>query len=337
MSLDAAILKALRSSPSRGVSGADLSQQLGVSRAAVWARMEELRQLGYDISASPHFGYKLVSVPDVLHADDLLSRLDGKQVIGRDIHVFQSTTSTNDIVEKMARDGAREGVVVFAETQTQGRGRLGRKWVSPPKRGLWFSILLKPDLRPQSSTQITVGAAVALTRAIQARTSIVVETKWPNDLLIDGRKVAGILTELRAEPDKIKYLILGIGIDVNVRPEEFPEEIRHLATSLRAVTGHQVHRADLAEAVLRELDQVYRDICREDFTGVAQEWEQNCSTIGREVTVTFGEHTIHGIAESLDFDGALLVRSQHGHLERILGGEIHVLPKPGRSKGSPRP
>src|SRR5215468_4657956 len=166
MSLDAQILKALRASGDKPVSGADLSGHLGVSRAAVWARVEELRSLGYEIEASPHLGYKLVGVPDVLHADDLISRLGKTRVIGRDIQVFQETTSTNDVIERFARDGLKEGIVAFAESQTKGRGRLGRKWVSPQRKGLWFSILLRPELHPQEATRITVASATALRRAI---------------------------------------------------------------------------------------------------------------------------------------------------------------------------
>src|SRR5689334_9228887 len=175
MSLDAQILKALRASGDKPISGADLSGQLGVSRAAIWARVEELRSLGYEIQASPHLGYKLVSVADVLHADDLMSRLGKTRVIGRDIRVFQETTSTNDIIEKLARDGVKEGAVVFAESQTKGRGRLGRKWLSPSRKGLWFSILLRPKLSPQELTQLTVASATAVRRAIEQYTGLKAE------------------------------------------------------------------------------------------------------------------------------------------------------------------
>src|SRR5664280_2992562 len=206
MTTDAKILSALRENPA-GVSGADLAGQLGVTRAAIWGRIEQLRQLGYEIEAGPHFGYRLVSVPDVLHADDLLARLGKTKVIGRDIRVFEQTTSTNDVIEKLARDGVKEGVVVFAETQTRGRGRLGRKWMSPAKRGLWFSVLLRPDLRPQETTRLNVASATALRRAIESQTGLKPEIKWPNDILIHGKKVAGILTELNAELDHVKYLV----------------------------------------------------------------------------------------------------------------------------------
>ncbi len=168
MTTDAKILLALRAHPD-GISGAQLAEQLAISRAAVWARIEELRRVGFDIEAGPHFGYRLVDEPDALLADDLLARLGPTQIIGRDIQVFEQTTSTNDVAEKLARDGVREGAVVFAESQTKGRGRLGRAWLSPTRKGLWFSVLLRPELQPQETTQLTVISATALRRAITER------------------------------------------------------------------------------------------------------------------------------------------------------------------------
>ena len=323
MTTDTQILSALRAAgDGGGVSGAELSQKLGISRAAIWARIEELRALGYDIEASPHLGYRLVNDPDVLHADDLQARLGRTRVIGRDIRVFEQTTSTNDVVEKLARDGVKEGVVVFAESQTKGRGRLGRAWTSPARKGLWFSILLRPDLRPQETTQLTVAAATALWRAIYEQTGLSPEIKWPNDILIRGRKVAGILTELRAELDCVKYVILGIGVDVNQTAGEFSPELRKLATSLRLEHGEPLSRPRLATAILRELDRDYARICGDEFARLADEWEQHCATIGRHVVIETGGRRIRGRAESLDDDGALLLRTEHGHLERIIGGDV---------------
>lgn len=321
MTTDAKILSALRSSPD-GVSGADLAGQLGISRTAIWARIEELRQLGYDIEASPHFGYRLVSVPDVLHADDLLARLYRTKIIGRDIRVFEQTTSTNDVIEKLARDGVKEGVVVFAESQTRGRGRLGRKWISPAYKGLWFSVLLRPNLRPQEATQLTVVSATALRRAIRAETGLDPEIKWPNDILVGGKKVAGVLTELSAELDRVKHVILGIGVDVNLNAGEFPAELRKQATSLKIETGRAVSRAELATAILEELDNDYLRVCAGQFTKIADEWEAHCKTIGREVTIQIGDRRIEGRAESLGENGELLLRTEHGHLERINGGDV---------------
>ena len=322
MTTDAQILSALRSAENGGVSGAELADRLGISRAAVWARIEDLRKLGYDIEAGPHVGYRLLNDPDVLHADDLIARLGKTKVIGRDIQVFEQTTSTNDVVEKLARDGVKEGVVVFAEAQTKGRGRLGRQWMSPARKGLWFSILLRPELRPQETTQLTVAAATALWRAIRAETGITAEIKWPNDILIRGKKVVGILTELSAEVDRVKHVTLGVGVDVNLSASEFPSDLRKIATSLRVESGKPISRPELATAILRELDRDYARICAGQFAALADEWEQHCTTIGKNVAIQIGERKMRGRAEALDDDGALLIRTEHGHLERIIGGDV---------------
>lgn len=324
MSIDAEILKALRAAGPGAVSGAELSQKLGVSRAAIWARVQDLRGLGYDISASPHLGYRLAGAPDLLHADDLLARLGPVQVIGRDIRVFAETTSTNDIVEKLARDGVKEGVAVFAESQTRGRGRLGRKWLSPRRKGLWFSILLRPGLRPLETTRLTVASATSLRRAIQEQTGLPVEIKWPNDLLVRGRKVAGILTELNAELDCVNHVILGIGVDVNLNAGDFPAELRRHSTSLKAELGKTVSRPALAVAILRELDADYARVRAGDFSTVADEWEEHCATIGQNVVIRSGQREWRGRAEALGDEGALLLRTEHGHIERIMGGDVSL-------------
>ncbi|MGH8024598.1 MAG: biotin--[acetyl-CoA-carboxylase] ligase [Limisphaerales bacterium] len=323
MTTGAKILAALRDT-AVGVSGAELAERLGVSRAAVWAHIEELRGLGFGILAGPHQGYRLMEEPDSLLADDLLARLGQCRVIGRDIHVFEETMSTNDVVERLARDGVREGVVVFAESQTRGRGRLGRKWVSSPRKGLWFSILLRPNLRPQETTQLTAASANALRRAILGQTNLPVEIKWPNDILIHGKKAAGILTEMSAELDRVRHVILGIGIDVNQGPNDFPPDLRKTATSLRLEKGETLSRPALAAAVLRELDMEYFRVRDGKFPEVAAEWMEHCATIGRHVTVQIGDRHIRGRAESLDDDGALILRSEHGRLQRIIGGDVTV-------------
>jgi BirA family transcriptional regulator, biotin operon repressor / biotin---[acetyl-CoA-carboxylase] ligase len=325
MTVDAQILTALRGGGEGGISGAELSQKLGISRAAVWARIEEMRSLGYEIEASPHAGYHLKSVPDVLHGDDIQSRLGNVKVVGRDIRVFKETTSTNDVMEKLARDGAKEGVVVFAETQTKGRGRLGRQWISPKGKGLWFSILLRPKLPPQSVTRVTIASATAVARAIRKQTGLAPQIKWPNDILFGEKKAVGILTELNAELDTIKYVIIGIGVDVNLTAEELPPTLKPIATSLRIEAGQMISRAALAAEILKQLDYDYRRIMTGDFDEVADEWVSQCSTIGRQVSIQLGLETVHGRAEALDSDGALLLRTSHGRLERIMGGDVSVL------------
>lgn len=324
MTTDAQILAALRAAGDGTVSGADLSQRLGLTRAAIWARVDELRRLGYEIEASPHLGYRLLNTPDVLHADDLLTRLGRTKVVGRDIRVFQETTSTSDVIEKLARDGVKEGAVVFAESQTRGRGRLGRKWLSPSGKGLWFSVLLRPKLRPQEATRLTVAAATALRRAIQTESGLNPAIKWPNDILVNGRKVAGILTELSAELDRVKHVIIGIGVDVNLNAGEFPPELRRQATSLKIEAGQAMSRPALATAILRELDADYARLCGGEFGAVADEWEAHCATLGQAVAIRIGERQVRGRAESLGEDGALLLRTEHGRIERITGGDVTV-------------
>ncbi|HZM02639.1 MAG TPA: biotin--[acetyl-CoA-carboxylase] ligase [Candidatus Saccharimonadales bacterium] len=319
--VDTHILSALRGAP-WGVSGAELSRKLNLTRAAIWNHIEEMRAIGYDIEASPHLGYRLLGVPDVLHADDLCSRLGPTRVIGREIQVFEETTSTNDLMARLARSGVKEGVVIFAESQTKGRGRLGRPWMSPARKGLWFSVLLRPDIQPQAATQLTVASATALARAITVQTGIVTEIKWPNDILIRGKKVAGILTEMSAELDHLKEVIIGIGLDVNLDANEFPAPLRKTATSLKIELGQTVDRSALAVAILRELDRDYERIQRGEFDIVAEQWQEQCSTIGSQVTIRIGQRVIKGRAEALDADGALLLRGQHGHLERIIGGDV---------------
>lgn len=320
--MDRHILCALREKPNGAISGTELSRRLNISRAAVWARIRELRALGYDIEAAPHLGYRLVKTPDLLHADDLQSRLGTTRVVGRDIRVFERTTSTNDVVSRLANGGVAEGMVVFAESQSHGRGRLGRAWISPPRKGLWFSVLLRPDIAPQTATQLNIAAATALARAITIQTGITPEIKWPNDVLIGGKKVVGILTELSAELDHVKEVILGIGVDANLDAGEFPPELRKTATSLKIETGHAVDRPALAVTILRELDDDYDRIRRGQFDTIAEEWQEHCTTIGNHVAIRVGERVIRGRAESLDGDGALLLRTQHGHLERIVGGDV---------------
>lgn len=322
MTIDAQILSALREASGSGVSGADLSRKLGISRAAIWARIDELRALGYNIEASPHYGYRLIGIPDVLHGDDLQSRLGKGRIVGRDIRVFAKTTSTNDLIGKLAQDGVKEGVVVFAESQTKGRGRLGRHWTSPTGKGLWFSVLLRPSITPQLATQLTIAASTALARAIASQTGITPDIKWPNDLLIRGKKAAGILMEVNGEIDQVKYAILGVGIDVNQDAGEFPAELRKVATSLKIEAGREINRADLAAAVLSEMERDYAQVCSGHFEALAREWRARCVTLGREVSIHMGTRDIFGRAESIDSEGALLVRTQHGHLERIVGGDV---------------
>ena len=252
------------------------------------------------------------------------SRVHEKQLIGKRIRVIESTTSTNDEAIKYASGPEPEGLVVLSESQTQGRGRMGRKWSSPKGKGLWFSVLLRPSLTANECTQLTVAAAVSLRRAIIEITGAKTEIKWPNDLLVKGRKIAGILTEMQAELDCVKYVIIGAGVNVNQSGDEFPEHLREIATSLKKITGVSINRTTLAEAIFREMDKDYKRITHGRFEEIAQEWAINCETLNKDVDIQTGHRRITGRVESLDEAGALLVRTQHGRIERVMGGDVTV-------------
>jgi BirA family biotin operon repressor/biotin-[acetyl-CoA-carboxylase] ligase len=332
MNTDVSILRALGRAGPEGVSGAALARDLGISRAAVWNRIEDLRRHGYRIEASPHQGYVLRAGPSSLHPDDLMSRLDENTVIGREIRVYQATDSTNDLIDRWAHGSGPEGMVVFAETQNQGRGRLGRKWVSPPGSGLWFSVLLRPRMAPQAATQLTILSAVALARAIESETDLQPSIKWPNDIVFGNRKAGGILLELRAELDRIRHVVLGIGLNVCVPPEAWPPELQSIVVSLQDLTSQPIDRASLAATILSELNLAYLQWQQGGFHRLSDEWMRRCSTLGKHLTIRMGDRILRGRAESLDEEGALLVRTEHGHLDRIMGGDI-TLDGPGGGEG----
>ncbi len=322
MTSDAGILKELYRVGADGISGAALAEHMQVSRAAIWARIEELRRVGFVIEASPHLGYRLLESPDRLLGDDLKARLGPVRVIGREVQVFRETASTNELVERLARDGVAEGAVVIAEEQSQGRGRLGRTWVSPAGQSILMSVLLRPNLGPQEVTQLTIMAATAITRAIQRVSGVRAAIKWPNDVVMGRLKLAGVLTEMNAEPERVRHVVLGMGLNVNQERDDFPPELRDQSSSVRLQAGQPCSRASLAVALLEELDRDYSRVLEGRFMEVATEWKALCSTLGQTVRVQMEGAALVGCAEAIDDAGALLLRTADGKLRRIVGGDV---------------
>ncbi len=322
MTAGTAILEVFYQAAGQFVSLPELERILKQPSAHVTAEMGELQRLGYQFEIHPHLGYRLLETPERLTADDIQARLK-THVIGSEVLVFEQTSSTNDVVAHMAASQRGEGLVVFAESQTKGRGRHGRAWASPRGKGLWFSVLLRPKIAPAAAPRITVAASVAVARVMRKASGLDARIKWPNDVTVNGKKVAGILTELSAEGDRITSAILGIGIDVNCQAEDFPPDVSALATSLAAETGHAFERAALAADVLRALDECYA-IAQADFDSIIAEWAQLCTTLGKQLVVTRGEQRLEGHAQALDGDGALLLRRDNGQIERILGADVTV-------------
>jgi len=317
------------------VSGEEMAGRLSISRAAVWKQIQILRKRGYDIASSTRKGYRLASGPDLLHPDRILGCLKTKWM-GRSLNLFDSVTSTNAVALSMAEESPH-GAVILAETQSEGRGRLSRPWASPAG-GIWMSIILKPQMPLSHVSRINMALSVALCRSISAVAGLQAAIKWPNDILIgerdeegnwDGkeRKVCGILTEMKAEVDRLDYVVVGLGINANVDLSAFPEEWN--ATSLAKEAGHPVPRADLICRILEEAELACEKAAgsAEDFQDIYQEWRSHSATLNRWVRISSADGEMMGMAADLDFDGALILELEGGGRSRILAGDcIHLRP-----------
>lgn len=308
------------------LSGEKLAAAAGVSRAAVWKRINRLKALGYVIAGEPRKGYRLLAVPDKLLPGEILPGLGTRRLRGP-VHHFDLLASTNDLAKELGAQGAPEGALVVAEAQSAGRGRLGRSWDSPPGVGLYVSLLLRPPLPPEEMPQITLTAAVAGVRALRRAAGLTTEIKWPNDLLLHGKKAGGILTEMETESDRIRYLVLGWGLNVN--NPDFPPELASTATSLHLATGRTFSRVAILRAWLEDLEALYDRFLAGDFPRILQEWKQHAVTLGREVEVLQGTRRLRGQAVDVDADGSLLLKQPSGGIIRVTSGEIAPDPGPG--------
>ncbi len=319
LSLDARLLSAFRAAPVH-LPGADLAASVGVPLSVVEESIRKLREAGFDLELRPGYGYRLVSSPDRLIADDLSARL-GECAGIREILVFEETASTNDAASQAGRRGAESGLAIFAEHQTAGRGRFGRRWESASHQGLWFSILLRPELPLALWTRLTTWAAVALACALEQHARAKVSIKWPNDCFVNGRKVAGILIEAGHSAHLPPFAVVGIGVNVNHQSCDFPEELARTATSLAIVNGQPVDRAALAVTILRELGQRLPTLT-DGFADVVSDAERRNFLLGRWIQVQVADSTLEGIAECLDDQGQLLLRGKDGVCQPLNAGEV---------------
>ena len=307
------------------ISGEQISRELGISRTAVWKHISALRNNGYRVEATPSRGYRLVSSPDHIDQHAIQAQLKNSR-IGQRLEYFKSTASTNADAFRLAEDGAIEGTVVLADAQSGGKGRRGRVWASPSGVNLYCSVVLRPAIMPYEAPQLTFLSAVAVARAVELTTKLVPEIKWPNDLLISGKKVAGLLNEMSAETDGINFVILGIGVNLNMTAEQFPNDLRHPATSLFLESGQRVDRSRFIGAMLAELGRLYGDFLSEGFEPVRAEWQQRCNANGKQVLVSdSGTECTGGRFIGIDEDGAMLLRSDDDKLHRITCGDVRIL------------
>lgn len=318
------VLSMLREAGDAFLSGEAMSQSLGVTRAAIWKQIQRLRQTGYEIEAVTNLGYRLKSAPDRLEHSELLSLLEGHPWADR-ITVLETVDSTNNLAKREALGGAPHGSVFLSDEQTGGRGRPGRSFASPRGSGIYLSVLLRPQLPPTEIGHVTAMAAVAGCNAVEAVCGIRPGVKWTNDLIINQRKLSGILTEMGAEWESgtLEYLVLGIGINCNQQDEDFPEEIRQKAVSLRQVLGYKIDRTRLSAALIRELHRLSLDISSEKPRWIAQ-YARDCVTIGKQVRIIRGESVRHADATGIDENGALLVRYGNGETGVVFAGEVSI-------------
>jgi len=307
------------------ISGEFVSRELGVSRTAVWKHISALRKGGYKIEAVPSRGYRLIFSPNNINLHDINIQLNGG-IIGQHLELYKATGSTNADAFRLAEGGATEGTVVMAETQSGGKGRRGRVWASPSGVNLYCSVILRPSIMPHEAPQLTFLSAVAAARAIEQTTHLTPEIKWPNDLLISGKKVAGLLNEMSAETDGVNFVILGIGINLNMTADQFPNDLRHPATSLFMESGILVDRSHFTGVILKELGKLYDDFLQNGFAPVREEWERRCNANGHQVVVSdSGTECTGGLFIGIDLDGAMLLRSDDGGIQRITCGDVRII------------
>jgi len=323
--LDEKILNVLRHSKDSYVSGEELCKIADISRAAIWKHIEKLRLEGYEIEALPHLGYKLVAIPDSLIPSEVKWKLKTK-VLGRSVISYKKVDSTNIIAYELAEKGMKEGAIILADEQVKGKGRHGRHWSSPSKGGIYMSCILRPSIAPNEISRITLLAAVAVAQAIRDISSLEVTIKWPNDIMMDGRKLCGILTQMKAEQDSVDFVVLGVGINVNAAIKNLPKGASSIKEELHRRGGKTtLSRVDLTKRVLERLEEYYNIMKSEGFGPIIDMWKDLSAMIGARVKVTLPGKAFEGVAHDINPDGALIVRTESGLLERVSSGDVAMV------------
>jgi BirA family biotin operon repressor/biotin-[acetyl-CoA-carboxylase] ligase len=316
----AALLTLFADNATIAISGSRIAKEIGVSRSTVWGWVERLREVGVRVKGKPNTGYFLERVPDILTPDMLRQRLQGSMFAKRIQHFFR-TDSTNRVAMELGYAGGPEGAVILAEEQTAGRGRAGRKWHSERAAGIYVTLLLRPKISPVQAPLLTMMAGLSAHSAIQAQTGMRPDVKWPNDLILNGKKLGGILTEMHAEPTLVRFVIVGIGINVN--QETFPSELNRVATSLRVETGKNQSRLELLTRLLREFETDYNRFLRDGSSSVTERFTQISSyALGKKVRVTNGNESYVGVTAGLRPEGLLQVQREDGAVVAVLAGDV---------------
>jgi len=317
------LIEAFTNASGEYLSGQFLAETADCSRTAIWKHIEELRKEGFVFDAVKKKGYRIIQAPENVSADEISFGLK-TDFIGRAIHYQEEVDSTQKIAHRLATEGAVEGTVIVAEEQLLGRGRLDRKWHSPKYTGIWMSIILRPNLPLQKAPQLTLVTAVAVVQAIEEITGLLPQIKWPNDILINGKKVTGILTEMQADADRINAIIIGIGINVKQKRDDFPEEIQQIATSLAEESGQSISRAKLMQAVFARLEKLYLTYLKEGFFPIKLLWESYALSIGKDIIARTVTGDIKGKALGITEDGVLKIQQENGEIRHVYSADILI-------------
>lgn len=304
------------------ISGQELCNRFSVSRTAIWKAINQLKESGYEIEAVPNKGYRLVGQQDVLNKNEIESRLHTKWA-GRELYYYESTDSTNLQVKRLMEEGAPEGVLVVGGEQKQGRGRRGRSWQSPPGTNIYMTLGLRPEFQPDLAPMVTLIDALAVAEAVEQTCGLQTRIKWPNDVVIGGKKICGILTEMSAETGYIHYVVIGTGINVNIK--EFPEEIRETATSLYLEKGETVLRAPIVAKTMEYFESYYEKFIQTmDLSLLMEDYNKRLVNKDAAVKVLDPQNEFEGTARGIDEKGQLLVERQDGTVETVYAGEVSV-------------
>jgi len=301
------------------VSGELLAKKLGVSRTAIWKQIKVLQNLGYEIESVRNRGYRLVSRPDIPLSEEISADLN-TNIIGKNVVYFETIDSTNSYGKKLVNENAADGTVIVADIQTSGRGRKNRSWLSH-SGGLWFSIILYPNIPPQNGMLVTMAISVSIAQAIKETIGIEPIIKWPNDLIINGKKVCGVLTEIDAEMDRINYSVVGVGINVN---NEINDEIKDIATSLSLENKSRVSRVDLLRNILKKFDENYQYLTSDNHKIIRDLWHSFSDIIGKKIQVAGEKEIFEGVVSDIDDSGCLILETDVGKV-RVITGDIIVL------------
>ena len=317
------LLTLLKKNQHTFLSTREISERLGIHPYVVYQVIKELRRWDFKISSEKGKGYRLLETPDLLLPGEIKRKLKTK-ILGKNILSYRTVGSTNRLGFRLAESGSGEGTLIVADEQTKGKGRMGRSWYSPPKLGLWISLILRPDIPPFKAPGLSLCAGLALAQAIGDLTGMDAKIKWPNDCLINGRKVGGILLELSAELDRINFVIVGIGVNVNHLSSDFPKKLSALATSIRIECGTEVSRLKLLTLFMKRFEVIYLDFKKNGLAPQRQLIKKLSSLLGKKVIVKFGKEKIEGVAQDIDDNGSLVIRTRK-EKRVVRAGEVTVV------------